>query len=48
MLCADCGHAKEKHVVCANCGKYKGREVINVAAKAEKKARKAKEAETAR
>jgi len=48
ILCPLCGHAKEKHVVCVNCGKYKGREVVNVAAKAEKKAKKAREMETAR
>jgi large subunit ribosomal protein L32 len=47
VLCADCGHAKDKHVVCANCGRYKGRVVIDVAKKAEKKAAKAKKRETA-
>ncbi len=36
-LCADCGQPKAKHVVCANCGKYKGRVVIDVMKKMDKK-----------
>jgi large subunit ribosomal protein L32 len=39
-LCKDCGHPKLKHVACSNCGKYKGREVVNVLAKAAKKSKK--------
>jgi len=31
------------HIICSNCGKYKGREVLNVISKAEKKAKKEKE-----
>jgi len=41
VLCKDCGMPKTRHVVCANCGKYKGKEAVNVMAKAEKKAKKA-------
>jgi len=42
VLCKDCGHPKNKHLMCSNCGKYKGREVVNVSLKAEKKAEKLK------
>ena len=48
MLCKDCGQPKLAHVACVNCGKYKGKVAIDVVAKAEKKARKTKEAEIAR
>lgn len=41
-LCKDCGHPKLSHAICPNCGKYKGKVVVNVNAKAEKKAKKAK------
>lgn len=47
--CANCGAQHRSHVVCMNCGWYKGRKVIDLAAKAAKKAAKAKKAaETAR
>jgi len=42
VLCKDCGHPKNKHQMCSNCGKYKGREVVNVNLKTEKKAEKLK------
>lgn len=40
--CADCGSAHLRHRVCVNCGRYRGRMVIDVAAKAIKKEKKAK------
>lgn len=43
--CAHCGKEILPHVVCANCGWYKGRQVIDVLAKLDKKARKKKEKE---
>ncbi len=35
--CVKCGSMHERHKMCANCGTYKGREVVNIVAKAEKK-----------
>ncbi len=39
--CKDCGAKKRSHAVCMNCGKYNGRVVIDLTAKATKKAKKA-------
>ena len=36
--CKDCGAKHLRHHMCDNCGRYKGRVVIDVAAKAQKKA----------
>lgn len=41
-LCKECGSPKAAHSVCQICGKYKGRQVLDVQAKIEKKAKKAK------
>ena len=40
--CAKCGAPHLRHRVCLNCGTYRGRPVINVAAKALKRAKKKK------
>lgn len=42
-LCPKCGKPREPHVVCWNCGYYKGREIINVLEKLDKKERKRRE-----
>lgn len=44
-VCGHCGKAVTPHVMCANCGYYKGRKVIDVLAKLDKKDRKKKEKE---
>ena len=41
-LCINCGAPHMRHRMCANCGTYRKREVVNVAAIAEKKAVRAK------
>ena len=43
--CSHCGKGVLPHMVCPNCGYYKGRQVIDVLAKLDKKARKKKEKE---
>lgn len=43
--CQKCGESKLAHNVCRNCGEYRGRKVIDVLAKLDKKARKQKEKE---
>ncbi|OGZ97128.1 MAG: 50S ribosomal protein L32 [Candidatus Sungbacteria bacterium RIFCSPLOWO2_02_FULL_51_17] len=43
--CAHCNAAISSHRVCPNCGHYKGREVVNVFARLDKKERKKKEKE---
>lgn len=37
ILCADCGQPKQKHIACSHCGKYKGNDVLEKTAKADKK-----------
>jgi len=43
--CPKCGVLRLSHTVCHSCGYYKGREVIDVLAKLDKKERKKKEKE---
>jgi large subunit ribosomal protein L32 len=46
-ICPKCGADVLPHRVCANCGGYRGREVIDVLSKLDKKERKKKEKELA-
>jgi large subunit ribosomal protein L32 len=41
--CKDCGAVHVRHSICPGCGKYRGKVIIDVAAMAEKAAKKAKE-----
>jgi len=43
--CSKCGKFVLPHTICWNCGFYKGKEVINVLAKLEKKEKKQREKE---
>lgn len=40
--CANCGVLKRRHIVCAGCGFYRGKKVLNLVKKVEKKQAKAK------
>ena len=44
-VCKKCGVQAIPHTVCVNCGEYKGRQVIDVMAKLNKREQKAKEQE---
>lgn len=37
MLCSNCGQPTPKHLVCKNCGFFKGKMVIDMQAKIDKK-----------
>jgi large subunit ribosomal protein L32 len=41
--CAKCGNAVLPHVICENCGAYRGKAMIDVLAKLDKKERKRRE-----
>lgn len=43
-ICENCNAKKLPHRVCGNCGTYKGKKVLNLVAKAEKKIAKKKKA----
>ena len=45
VSCPRCKQPVTAHTACPNCGTYKGREVVDVLKRLEKKERKAKEAE---
>ncbi|MBT3282967.1 50S ribosomal protein L32 [bacterium] len=40
--CPDCKSPTKRHTMCASCGRYRGRVVVDMAAKIEKKQEKAK------
>jgi large subunit ribosomal protein L32 len=42
--CPKCSKSKLPHAICMNCGTYKGREMVNVMKKHDKKAKKQKAA----
>ncbi len=42
VKCANCKIPKRSHTVCASCGYYRGRQVLNLVKKLEKKQKKAK------
>ena len=46
--CKECGHPRLTHTVCANCGMYRGRKVVDVTLKTEKKLKKKAKKETAK
>lgn len=41
-MCSNCKEPKETHIVCKNCGFYRGRKVVDVVKKVEKKQAKKK------
>ncbi|MEK7185617.1 MAG: 50S ribosomal protein L32 [Patescibacteria group bacterium] len=43
LTCTNCKASKLPHAVCLNCGMYRGKKVIDMAAKLAKKAKKVKE-----
>ena len=45
--CQKCGQPVKSHTVCPACGFYKGKEVIDVLSKLDRRARRAKEMEMA-
>jgi large subunit ribosomal protein L32 len=46
-VCKKCGKPVKAHIVCPACGFYKGKEVVDVLSKLDRRSRRAKEAEMA-
>jgi large subunit ribosomal protein L32 len=46
-ICEKCGRPAKPHMVCPSCGFYKGREVVDVLSKLDRRSRRAREAEMA-
>ncbi len=44
-VCASCGKDRLSHAMCPSCGMYRGRKVVDLQAKVEKKLKKQKERE---
>ncbi len=42
--CENCGELKKRHTVCSKCGYYRGKQVLDLVKKTEKKQKKAKAA----
>lgn len=42
VKCDNCGGPKRKHQICSSCGHYKGKKVLDLVKKIEKKQKKAK------
>jgi len=47
VACKKCGKPVLPHILCSNCGTYRGREVIDVLAKLDRKQRKQRQKELA-
>lgn len=47
VLCSNCGAPVLPHTICRNCGFYKGKEVINMTKRKEKKEKKQSEENSA-
>jgi len=48
LVCSKCGKPVKSHIVCPACGFYKGKEVVDVLSKLDRRQRRAKEAEMAK
>lgn len=44
--CPKCGEPKKAHLVCSFCGYYKGKKILNVESKLDKKLKREKKSET--
>jgi len=42
VKCKNCNSLKKSHIICSNCGFYRGRKVLDLVKKIEKKQKKAK------